>query len=82
MLLFWKKINVEIGTHSVLTPTFIIEPFFLYTKLCTCRCKSLCHIITEASCLFFIASGYTLVADNHGSAEGLVGHVRKEEKAE
>ena len=26
MLLFCKKINVEIGTHSVLTPTFIIEP--------------------------------------------------------
>ena len=26
MLLFCKKINVEIGTHSVLTPTFSIEP--------------------------------------------------------
>ena len=56
--------------------------FFLYTKLCPVDATSLCHIITEACWLFFIASGHTLVADNHGPAEGLVGHVRKEEKAE
>ena len=56
--------------------------FFLYTKLCTCRCKKPLPYYNRGLCLFFIVPGHTLVADNHGSAEGLVGHVRKEEKAE
>ena len=29
MLLFCKKNNVEVSAYSVLTPTFIIEPFFM-----------------------------------------------------
>ena len=37
MLLFCKKNNAEVSTYSVLTPTFIIEPFlrrlFLYLYL-------------------------------------------------
>ena len=35
MLLFCRKNNAEVSTYSVLTPTFIIEPFFIgfYTEI-------------------------------------------------
>ena len=33
MLLFCKKNNVEVSAYSVLTPTFIIEPFFIVRRI-------------------------------------------------
>lgn len=37
MLLFCKKNNVEVSAYSVLTPTFIIEPFLSVQVCSLCR---------------------------------------------
>ena len=56
--------------------------FVLYLKSYNRRCNNPLPYYNRGLCLFFVAPGHTFIAEDHGSAEGLVGHVRKEEEAE